>query len=144
MPGPSNQLTCEALVAISDDRHGTGQTARCTLVLMEAAVWSAIAIVAAVSTGTLFLLVTRIDALSARIDGLSSRLDARLDGVSSRIDALASEVSVRFDGQAARIDAVASDMTARFERVDARFERLDGRLAGVERDLHQHVSRDVS
>jgi len=35
---------------------------------MEAGMWSAIALVALISTGTLFLMVQRIDALSARLD----------------------------------------------------------------------------
>ena len=42
--------------------------------------WSSIALVAAISTGTLFLLVARLDAIAGRIE-------ARLDGLSSRIDA---------------------------------------------------------
>jgi hypothetical protein len=40
---------------------------------MDAALWSAIAIVAALSTGTLFVVIAKIDALASRLDG---RIDA--------------------------------------------------------------------
>lgn len=61
---------------------------------MDAAVWTAIGLLAATSLGSLFYLGSRIDGLGSRIDGLSnridalgSRLDTRLDAMESRIDA---------------------------------------------------------
>ena len=46
---------------------------------MDAAVWTAIGLLAATSLGTLFYLGARIDGLGARIDGLAARLDTHLD-----------------------------------------------------------------
>jgi hypothetical protein len=61
---------------------------------MDAAVWTAIGLLAATSLGMLFYLGTRIDGLGSRIDGLSHRIDAlgarldtRLDAMETRIDA---------------------------------------------------------
>jgi flagellar capping protein FliD len=67
---------------------------------MEAAVWAAIGILAAVQFGG-FYLGFRIDSLGFRIDSLGFR-----------------------------IDALASRMDARFDRLDERFDRLDERLTG--------------
>jgi hypothetical protein len=61
---------------------------------MDAAVWTAIGLLAATSLGTLFYLGSRIDVLAAR-------MDSRFDHVDTRFDALES----RFDGLAARLDA---------------------------------------
>lgn len=104
---------------------------------MEAALWSAIAVVAALSMGTLFLLVARIDGLGSRVDdlgsrvdGLGSRLDARIDALATRIDSLSADTS-------GRIDALTAAMTAGFDRVDDRLTR-------VERELQAHVDRHAS
>ena len=61
---------------------------------MDAAVWTAIGLLAATSLGTLFY-------LGARIDALAARMDARFDGVDARFD----HMDTRFDGLAARLDA---------------------------------------
>jgi hypothetical protein len=61
---------------------------------MDAAVWTAIGLLAATSLGTLFYLGSRIDALTAR-------MDARFDGVDMRFD----RMEERFDAVAARLDA---------------------------------------
>jgi len=58
---------------------------------MEAAVWTAIGLLAATSLGTLFYLGSRMDALAAR-------LDAKIDAGFGRVDA-------RFDAMEARLDA---------------------------------------
>jgi hypothetical protein len=58
---------------------------------MEAAVWTAIGLLAATSLGTLFYLGSRVDALAAR-------LDAKIDAGFGRVDA-------RFDAMEARLDA---------------------------------------
>jgi hypothetical protein len=61
---------------------------------MDAAVWTAIGLLAATSLGSLFYLGARIDGLGARIDGLG----ARMDGLGARMDA-------RFDALEGRLDA---------------------------------------
>ena len=69
---------------------------------MEAAVWTAIAIVAGMSFGTLVY-------LGSRIDSLASRLDARIDSGFARVD-------TRFDAMEARFDALASRLDAHLEQ----------------------------
>jgi hypothetical protein len=54
---------------------------------MDAAVWTAIGLLAATSLGSLFYLGARIDGLGARIDALSARMDSRFDALEGRIDA---------------------------------------------------------
>lgn len=83
---------------------------------MEAARWSAIALTATLSMGTLYLLVARLDGIAARIDGLSSRVDAQGQSLGGRIDALAATMAAGFD-------------------------RVDDRLAQFERRLDAHVGR---
>ena len=65
---------------------------------MEAAVWTAIGLLAATSLGTLFYLGSRIDALTAR-------LDARMDSGFAMVDARFDAIESRFDGLASRFDA---------------------------------------
>lgn len=65
---------------------------------MDAAVWTAIGLLAATSLGTLFYLGSRIDALAARLD---SRMDAGFARADARFDA----IEARFDGLASRLDA---------------------------------------
>ena len=67
---------------------------------MDAAVWTAIGLLAATSLGTLFYIGARIDGLGARIDGLAARIDARFDRVDARFD----RMDERFDALAARLD----------------------------------------
>jgi hypothetical protein len=66
-----------------------------------AAVWTALAILAAVSLGTLFYLGARIDALAARTDARFDRMDARFDHVHARFD----HVDARFDTLIGRMDS---------------------------------------
>jgi len=54
---------------------------------MDAAIWTALGLLAATSLGSLSYLGSRIDGLGNRIDALGARLDARLDAMESRIDA---------------------------------------------------------
>ena len=68
---------------------------------MDAAVWTAIGLLAATSLGSLFYLGSRIDALGARIDGIGGRVDV----VGGRIDSLAARMDSRFDSLEARLDA---------------------------------------
>ena len=54
---------------------------------MDAAIWTALGLLAATSLGSLLYLGSRIDGLGNRIDVLGARLDTRLDAMESRIDA---------------------------------------------------------
>jgi len=65
---------------------------------MDAAVWTALAILAAMSLGTLFY-------LGSRIDALTTRLDARMDAGFGRVDARFDHMEEHFDALAARLDA---------------------------------------
>jgi hypothetical protein len=67
---------------------------------MDAAVWTAIGLLAATSLGTLFYLGARIDGLGARIDSLGARMDARFDGMESRFDALSARLDTHLDRHA--------------------------------------------
>ena len=67
---------------------------------MEAAVWTAIGLLAATSLGTLFYLGARIDGFGARIDGLG----ARVDSLAARMDARFDVMESRFDALSARLD----------------------------------------
>jgi len=58
-----------------------------TLEHVDAAVWTAIGLLAATSLGSLFYLGARIDALGARIDALGARMDSRFDTLEARFDA---------------------------------------------------------
>jgi hypothetical protein len=76
---------------------------------MEVAVWTAIAILAAMSVGTLYYLGSRIDALAARLgarmDAGFARVDARFDTMEARSDARFDAMAARFDSLGARLDA---------------------------------------
>ena len=67
---------------------------------MDAAVWTAIGLLAATSLGSLFYLGSRIDALGSRIDALSARMDSRFDAVASRFDALEGRLDAHVDRHA--------------------------------------------
>ena len=64
---------------------------------MDAAVWTAIGLLAATSLGTLFYLGSRLDALAARIDARFDRVDARFDHMEERFDALAVRLDTHLD-----------------------------------------------
>lgn len=59
---------------------------------MDAAVWTAIGLLAATSLGTLFYLGSRIDALATRMDAGFARVDARFDALDARFDLLAARL----------------------------------------------------
>ena len=65
---------------------------------IDAAVWTAIAVVAGMSFGTLVYLGSRIDALATRLD---ARIDSGFARVNTRFDAM----EARFDALTARLDA---------------------------------------
>ena len=58
-----------------------------TLAIVDAAVCTAIGLLAATSLGSLFYLGARIDTLGARIDALGARMDSRFDTLEARFDA---------------------------------------------------------
>lgn len=64
---------------------------------MEAAVWTAIGLVAATSLGSLFYLGSRIDALGARMDTRFDRVDQRFDRMDDRLDRLSDKLSEHAD-----------------------------------------------
>lgn len=68
---------------------------------VDAAVWTAIGLLAATSLGSLFHLGSRMDALGARIDALAARMDAGF----ARVDARFDTVDTRLDALGARLDA---------------------------------------
>lgn len=83
---------------------------------MDAAVWAALAILAAMSFGTLFYLGARIDSLAARTDGRFDRMDARFDHVDARFDTLIGRMDSRFDALDARFDSLAARLDAHLDR----------------------------
>jgi hypothetical protein len=72
---------------------------------MDAAVWTAIAVLAAMSLGTLFYLEARIDSLAAKTDTRFDHVDARFDPLLARMDARFDHMEERFDALSARLDA---------------------------------------
>jgi hypothetical protein len=60
---------------------------------MDAAVWTAIGLLAATSLGTLFYLGSRIDGLAGRMDALADRMDARFDRLDTKIDGLSDRLT---------------------------------------------------
>jgi hypothetical protein len=67
---------------------------------MDAAIWTALGLLAATSLGTLFYLGSRIDAVGSRIDALSVRMDARFDGVDARLDAVNARIDAHLERHA--------------------------------------------
>ena len=72
---------------------------------MDAAVWTAIGLVAATSLGTLFYLGSRMDGLAARLDARMEAGFARVDAGFARVDSRFDAIEARFDGLALRLDA---------------------------------------
>jgi hypothetical protein len=68
---------------------------------MDAALWTAIGLLAATSLGTLFYLGSRIDALAARLDAGFARVDARVDELDARFDSLVARLDAHLDRLAA-------------------------------------------
>ena len=60
---------------------------------MEAAVWTAIGLLAATSLGSLFYLGSRIDALAARMDARFDRIDSRFDRMDTRLDGISERLT---------------------------------------------------
>ena len=71
---------------------------------MDAAVRTAIGLLAATSLGTLFYLGSSIDSLAARLDARIdagfARVDTRFDAIESRLDGLASRFDAHLDQHA--------------------------------------------
>jgi hypothetical protein len=76
---------------------------------IDAAVLTAIGLLAATSLGTIFY-------LGSRMDALASRLDARIDAGFARVDAGLARVDARFDAIEARFDGVASRLDTHLDR----------------------------
>ena len=80
---------------------------------MDAAVWTAIGLLAATSLGTLFHLGSRIDAMGSRIDALAARLDSRMDAGFARVHAGFARADSRFDAIEARFDGLSRQDSTR-------------------------------
>ena len=72
---------------------------------MDAAIWTAIGLLAATSLGSLFYLGSRIDALAGRMDTGFARVDDRIDSLAGRMDTGFARIDARFDAIEARLDA---------------------------------------
>jgi hypothetical protein len=83
---------------------------------MEAAVWTAIAVLAATNLGSLFYLGARIDALGARIDAQRTDLGGRIEALGARLDARIEALTERIDTQNARIDTLSVTMADHVRR----------------------------
>ena len=64
---------------------------------MDAAIWTAIGLLAATSFGTLFYVGSRIDALAARMVARFDRVDARFDHMEERFDSLTARFDAHLD-----------------------------------------------
>jgi hypothetical protein len=83
---------------------------------MDAAVWTAIAVLAATSLGTLFYLGARIDGLAGRMDDRFGQMDARFEALIARMDSRFDRVDARFDHMEDRFDALAARLDAHLDR----------------------------
>jgi hypothetical protein len=72
---------------------------------MDAAIWTAIGLLAAASLGSLFYLGSRIDALAGRMATGFARVDDRIDSLAGRMDSGFARIDARFDAIEARLDA---------------------------------------
>ena len=72
---------------------------------LDAAIWTALGLLAATSLGSLFYLGSRIDGLGSRVDALGTRLDARIDSLDAKVDAGFSRIDTRLDAISTRLDA---------------------------------------
>jgi hypothetical protein len=95
-------------IARAGEKHRLSQRGVTLANEMDAAVWTAIALLAATSLGTLLYLGSRMDALAARLDG-------RMDAGFARIDAGFARVGSRFDTIEARFDSLASRLDAHLD-----------------------------
>ena len=73
------------------------------------------------------------DATAFGLTSLETRLTAKIDGVSDSLGA-------RIDGVENSVERLRHDMTRRFDRVDDRFDRLEGRVAALEPHDHSPAS----
>jgi hypothetical protein len=85
-------------------------------IAMDAAGWTALAILVAMSLGTLFYLGARIDSLAARTDARFDPMDARFDYVDVRFDKLIGRMDSRFDALDARFDVLGARLDAHLDR----------------------------
>jgi hypothetical protein len=67
---------------------------------MDAAVWTAIGLLATFSLGSLSDLGSRIDGLGLWIDARFNGVDARLDAVNARLDAVNARIDAHLDRHA--------------------------------------------
>lgn len=114
-----------AVVSVPDRDlgHRSDGRRRATVAEMEVATWTAIAVLAATSLGTLFY-------LGARIDALGARMDARIDSLEARMDALGARLDGRIDSLSRRIDSFEARVDSRFDNLEVRLDTHVERHAG--------------
>jgi outer membrane murein-binding lipoprotein Lpp len=112
---------------------------------VDAAVWTAIGLLAATSLGSLLYLGSRIDALGfalgSRVDGLGSRIDGLSSGIDSRIDGLSSTIDAQAARLDARIDAQGTDLGRRLDRLEANMSALTTVVNTLATGLNAHRER---
>jgi hypothetical protein len=67
---------------------------------MDAAVWTAIGLLAATSLGTLLYLGSRIDGLAPRMDSGFARVDSRFDHIEERLESFTARLDAHRDRHA--------------------------------------------
>jgi hypothetical protein len=90
---------------------------------MVAAIWAAIGLMTGLVATLLVLVVSRLDALNARMDVLGQGLNARIDATNVRLEAMDDRLTRRLDRQGHDVREVAQ------------------RMGGVETTVRQILSR---
>ena len=119
--------------------------------LVEAATWTAIAVLAGAVLGTLFYLGARIDGLGggleARIDSLAARLDGRIDSLAARLDARieaqGGEIRDLRVGLGGAIDAQASEIRDLHAELGGRIDGLASEIRGLRADLTARLDEHI-
>jgi len=95
---------------------------------MVAAVWAAIGLMTGLVATLLVLVVSRLDALNARMDGLGQGLNARIDATNVRLEAMDDRLTRRLDRQGHDV----RELTQRMGGVEATVRQILSRLTAHE------------
>ena len=101
---------------------------------MVAAIWAAIGLMTGLVATLLVLVVSRLDALNARMDVLGQGLNARMDGLGQGLNA-------RIDATNVRLEAMDDRLTRRLDRQGHDVREVAQRMGGVETTVRQILSR---
>ncbi|MCP2334900.1 hypothetical protein [Actinomadura rupiterrae] len=85
--------------------------------------------------------------LTARIDGVATRLDAKIDGVSTglntKIDGARAELDAKIDGTNARLDGLRAEMSAKFDglrnEILTAVKPMANTVERLDHDLRDHL-----